>query len=673
MMNESDNLLDDSSKQEERLYHEMEMTEQPSVETRDTPGCINISGSTRYLIAAMVASLGGVLFGYDLGIVSGAMLQLKEDFRLDCQQQEMIVSSMLFGALLGSLAGGYIIDFFGRRRTIIINAFVFFTGALILAFAPTYSLLIVGRLIVGFGTSLSAIAECIYIAEIAPPKRRGLLVSLNEIGIVCGLLSAYLVNYMFINTDNGWRYMFGLSGIPALIQGYGIIFLPPSPRWLVCQGQDAKALRVMRLLDHADVVPEEAIEKMKDALNLEHKYNICYLFGHHENMRDRMFVGLGIVFFQQFTGQPSVLYYAPLIFENIGFRSHSAATLATVGIGLTKLVATVVTLFLVDKAGRRRFFLAGSIIMTVSICLLFTVTLCSPGSYHHGICENPRGHGSPPINATSPSPSYTFMTTTCVYHVNNRSTLAKDMKLSVQPSFTTLPILNTNFYNASKTQSFRSFTQLELQTSTTIIRVNSPLFSSKPQLDQSEVRLLCYPQPSPSGVETHIATKKRSTNESDDEIPSFVKYLTVFSLMAFAGGYSAGYGPVSWLVLSEIFPTAIKGRAFAATTVLNWTSNLVVSLTMLDLLDSIGVSWTFFLYAILGLLAIIFIFKFVPETKNRSLEEINALFSTRTSVLQDCSCLPSTRVLCCNHYKYISSGIEQDNGLLFDQDMEVES
>ncbi|XP_032220326.2 solute carrier family 2, facilitated glucose transporter member 12-like isoform X1 [Nematostella vectensis] len=481
-----------------------------------------------------MAAIGGVLFGYDIGIVSGAVLQLRQEFLLSCLQQEMVVSSMLIGAVFASVTGGFVIDFLGRRLAIIITSLVFLAGAIILAVAQSYPVLIIGRLIVGFGVSLSAIAECIYISEIAPAKYRGMLVSLNELGICSGLLAAYLVNYIFINLPAGWRYMFGLSGVPALIQGIGMYFLPMSPRWLIVKGKDEQACKSIAQL-HWEGDPHEELMRIKSGFRTEYKYGLCDLFSKMDNMRKRMFIGGGLVFFQQITGQPTVVYYASTIFEDIGFHSGTKATLASLGIGLAKLVATILSLSLVDKGGRRRFLLMGVSVMAASIITLGVVSTLQPLK--------------PPKK--------------CYY------------------------------------------TQDGLTNQTTGI----------PYTDQGNV--------------TDAYMNRTTSADSVRPVNPVLRYLALAGLVMFVAGYSFGFGPVSWLLLSEIFPSGIKGRAFSLATVLNWGTNVFVSFTFLDLLGSIGTSGTFFFYGLICVIAIVFIYKYVPETKNKTLEQISAELNSK--------------------------------------------
>lgn len=513
-----------------------------------------------YLImVACMAALGGVLFGYDIGIVSGAILQLREEFRLDCIKQEMVVSSMLMGAVLASLTGGFIVDFIGRRMSIIINAVVFLTGAIILAIAPSFAVLVIGRFVVGFGVSLSAIAECIYISEIAPAKRRGLLVSFNEVGICIGILLAYSVNVVFIGLPSGWRYMFGLSGIPAAIQGVGMFFLPHSPRWLIVNGQDEKACKMIQKLRWVGD-PFEELTKIKSGLKVEYRYKFTDLLSRMDNMRRRMFVGGGVVFLQQFTGQPTIVFYASTIFQALGFQSGEKATLASLGIGIAKLLSTVISLSAVDKGGRRRFLLIGVSTMTVSILTLGVIAHYSSLGQPARKCD---------FNSTTSLQTATPYRPTS-FHIPTT-------KMSVSP-----PVLLTN------------------------------------------------------------STVSNTTEVEPKLVGRGLRYLTLSALVLFVAAYSFSFGPVSWLLLSEIFPAGIKGRAVSIATILNWGTNLIVSLTFLDMLTTFGTTWTFTFYTIICILAAIFIYKYVPETKNRTLEQISAEFNARQPV----QILPK-KLLCC--------------------------
>ena len=264
---------------------------------------------------------------------------------------------LVAGALCSSLCGGFILDQYGRKPTIIFNAFMFIAGAVVLTAAQSFSVFIIGRFIVGFSVSLSAVSDCIYISEIASSSRRGMLVSMNEMGITLGILLAYLTNYLLVGTPHGWRYMFAISGFPALLQVVGMIFLPESPRWLVSKSREMRAMDVVNAIwPQCDAVQE--VEHLKNSVSLESSYRVRDLFGKKENLRVRMLIGCGLVFFLQMSGQPTVLYYAPVLLKNLGYNSDDSATLATVGLGVVKVVFTFISLCSVDRYVFLKLFLS---------------------------------------------------------------------------------------------------------------------------------------------------------------------------------------------------------------------------------------------------------------------------------------------------------------------------
>ncbi|NXU65414.1 GTR12 protein, partial [Horornis vulcanius] len=310
-----------------------------------------ISGcGTFTFLSSAVAAISGLLMGYELGLISGALLQMSSILTLSCKEQEIIVSSLLFGALFASLIGGFLIDRFGRRLAIILASSLLVVGSLILLPYESYKILIVGRIAIGISISLSSIATCVYIAEIAPQHRRGLLVSLNELMIVIGILFAYISNYAFASISHGWKYMFGLVIPLGALQAVAMYFLPPSPRFLVMKNNDEAARKVLeRLREASDATKELTV--IKSSLKDEHQYSFLDLFRSKNNMRARMLVGLTLVFFVQTTGQPNILFYASTVLKSVGFQSNEAASLASTGVGVVKVVSTVPATFFVDQVG----------------------------------------------------------------------------------------------------------------------------------------------------------------------------------------------------------------------------------------------------------------------------------------------------------------------------------
>ncbi|EGW13181.1 Solute carrier family 2, facilitated glucose transporter member 12 [Cricetulus griseus] len=325
-------------------------------------------------LTSVTAAISGLLVGYELGLISGALLQIRTLLALTCHEQEMVVSSLLIGAFLASLTGGVLIDRYGRRLTIMLSSCLLGLGSLVLIMSLSYMVLIMGRIAIGVSISLSSIATCVYIAEIAPQHRRGLLVSLNELMIVIGILFAYISNYAFANVSNGWKYMFGLVIPLGLLQAIAMYFLPPSPRFLVMKGQEEAAGKVLRKLRVISDTTEE-LTLIKSSLKDEYQYSFWDLFRSKDNMRTRIMIGLTLVFFVQTTGQPNILFYASTVLKSVGFQSNEAASLASTGVGVVKVVSTIPATLLVDHVGSKTFLCIGSSVMAASLLTMGIVNL----------------------------------------------------------------------------------------------------------------------------------------------------------------------------------------------------------------------------------------------------------------------------------------------------------
>jgi SP family facilitated glucose transporter-like MFS transporter 12 len=337
----------------------------------DKPDPLDREPAAIVYVAAVTAAVGGLLFGYDMGVISGAKSPMQRDLGLECSQIGKIVAFLPVGAFFASLVGGTAVDRYGRRLTIVTNAFVFTVGALILALTSSYAMLLVGRFVLGFAVALSAIAECIYISEIASPEKRGMLVSLNELGITVGILVAFLVNYIFADTDGGWRIMFGLSSVVAVVQGFVMSFMPQTPQFLMIKKQEEKAEKTLRDLRLTTNV-RQTMTNIRLALSDEQSSGsfISMICNNTDNIGSRLLIGFGLVFFQQFSGQPNIIYYASDVFREVGFCTEFSSTLATVGLGLMKVLSTAISLVLVDRIGRRKALLSGISGMLVSVLML---------------------------------------------------------------------------------------------------------------------------------------------------------------------------------------------------------------------------------------------------------------------------------------------------------------
>uniref|UniRef100_A0A8B9P970 Solute carrier family 2, facilitated glucose transporter member 12 n=1 Tax=Apteryx owenii TaxID=8824 RepID=A0A8B9P970_APTOW len=523
-----------------------------------------ISGcGTFTFLSSAIAAISGLLMGYELGLISGALLQMSSILVLSCKEQEIVVSSLLFGALFASLTGGFLIDRFGRRFAIIIASSLLVLGSLILLPYESYGMLIVGRIAIGISISLSSIATCVYIAEIAPQHRRGFLVSLNELMIVIGILFAYISNYAFASVSHGWKYMFGLVIPLGALQAIAMYFLPPSPRFLVMKNNDEAARKVLeRLRETSDATKELTV--IKSSLKDEHQYSFLDLFHSKNNMRARMLVGLTLVFFVQTTGQPNILFYASTVLKSVGFQSNEAASLASTGVGVVKVVSTVPATVFVDQVGSKTFLCIGSSVMAVSLVTMGLV---------------------------------------------NRN-------------------IHVNFTNVCKSQSLEdSFLHRPGNLSGLTNDSLKDLFASMASQERISFNTQRKPDIAGTGEQnrTALAGGKSTTGShtESEEVPVVLKWLSLASLLAYVAAFSIGLGPMSWLVLSEIFPGGIRGRAMALTSSMNWGINLLISLTFLTVTDLIGLSWVCFIYTIMSLASLAFVIVFIPETKGCSLEQIS--------------------------------------------------
>jgi len=430
-----------------------------------------------YLVAG-IAALAGLLFGYDTGVISGAILFIKDQFALSAGLEEIVVSAVLLGAVIGAASSGQISDRFGRRKVIIVTAVIFALGSVGTALAPTVPLLIAGRLIIGIAIGIASFVAPLYISEVSPVRVRGALVSLNQLAITVGILVSYLVDYALSGHDS-WRWMFGLGVVPAVILGTGMIFLPASPRWLVSRSMADKAKDVLGRIRGGEDVDRE-ISEIKETLG-EESGGWKELF--EPWLRTPLLIGIFLGLFQQITGINVVIYYAPTIFGFAGFPSASTAILATMGVGIVNVVMTVVAIRLVDRLGRRPLLSIGLTGMVISLTVL--------------------------------------------------------------------------------------------------------------------------------GFAFSMAT-----------LSGALKWIAVGSLMLYIASFAISLGPIFWLIIAEIYPLKVRGRAMSFATMLSWVCNLAVALTFLTLINKMGKPGTFWLYASIGVVGWLFCYFFVPETKGHSLEKI---------------------------------------------------
>ncbi len=318
------------------------------------------------IAVTVVAAIGGLIFGFDTAIVAGATRYMKEQFSLNSLQEGWAVSVVLIGCMFGAGLAGPISDRIGRRRFMLISAGLFLVSAVGCALPRTITEFVIFRFIGGLGIGSAAVLSPLYIAEIAPARIRGALVSVNQMAIVTGILLAYFVNWLFAGAGpENWRFMYAAGGIPSIIFFLLLLRVPESPRWLVKKGREEEAARVLTRADTAEAAARE-LRDIKDALALE-TGKIVELF--RPGFRRPFFIAVVLAVFQQITGINAILYYAPRIFESAGFARMSAIGQSTV-VGFTNMIFTVVAIVLADRVGRRPLLLIATGGMGFSLVLL---------------------------------------------------------------------------------------------------------------------------------------------------------------------------------------------------------------------------------------------------------------------------------------------------------------
>jgi len=320
----------------------------------------------RLLGVALIAAIGGFLFGYDTGVIGGAMLFMKSDLGLHTHgQQQLTVAILLLGAMAGALIAGWSADRISRRRTKIISGCVYVTGAVGCALAQSYWQILAGRFWLGIAVGTASFVSPMYIAELTPPRIRGGVVSFNQLMVTLGILVAYVVDWGFAPFSSNWRWMFALAVVPGASLAIGMYFMPFSPRWLVEKGREDDAREVLERYRFEDDDVDAEIDDIRKVSSEEMSVRDLWA----KNLRRLMVVGVGLAVFQQLVGINTVIYYAPTILEFAGQKDTGALT-QSVYIGCTNVFFTIVAILLLDKLGRRFFLLTGTTILTVALVVL---------------------------------------------------------------------------------------------------------------------------------------------------------------------------------------------------------------------------------------------------------------------------------------------------------------
>jgi sugar porter (SP) family MFS transporter len=325
------------------------------------------AGNRRFVyIVASIAALGGLLFGFDTGVISGALLFIRQDFHLNAFTEGFIVSALLLGAMVGAGVSGALSDRLGRRTIILVAAVIFAVGAIGAALSPSVETLIAFRFVLGLGVGTASALVPSYISESAPTDVRGSLSSLFQLAITLGILVAYLVNAVFAPLGD-WRWPLGLAFVPALVLFVGMYLMPETPRWLVSKGREEEARRVLgRTRTDEEIEGEiQEIHRVEEEAKEQAGYRELLA----PWVRPVLVAGIGLAVFQQFVGINTVIYYAPTIIESTGL-ANVASVLATVGIGVVNVLMTVVAILLIDRIGRKPLLFVGLAGMVVSLAII---------------------------------------------------------------------------------------------------------------------------------------------------------------------------------------------------------------------------------------------------------------------------------------------------------------
>lgn len=319
------------------------------------------------LFVSISAAVAGLLFGLDIGVISGALPFITQHFTLTSHAQEWVVSSMMLGAALGALFNGWLSFRLGRKYSLMAGAILFIIGSVGSALAPGLEILLVSRVILGVAVGIASYTAPLYLSEMASENVRGKMISMYQLMVTLGILLAFLSDTALSYSGN-WRAMLGVLALPALILLAMVVFLPNSPRWLAAKGQHVQAEKVLRMLRDSSEKARDELNEIRESLKI--KQGGWALFKCNRNVRRAVFLGMLLQAMQQFTGMNIIMYYAPKIFQMAGFTSTGQQMMATVVVGMTFMLATFIAVFTVDKSGRKPALKIGFSVMALGTLVL---------------------------------------------------------------------------------------------------------------------------------------------------------------------------------------------------------------------------------------------------------------------------------------------------------------
>ncbi|MED6107911.1 Fibroblast growth factor 3 [Stylosanthes scabra] len=544
--------------------------------------CLALSWKNPYVLhLALSAGIGGFLFGYDTGVISGALLYIRDDFKQverETWMQEAIVSMAIAGAILGAAVGGWINDRFGRKLAILYADALFLCGSIVMAAAPNAQVVIVGRVFVGFGVGMASMTAPLYISEAAPTKVRGALVSLNSFLITGGQFLSYVINLAFTRVKGTWRWMLGVAAVPAGLQFLLMLTLPESPRWLYRKGKEEKGREILSKIYAAEEVEGEiqvlrqSIEVEMREVELSGKITLPKMLK-IKAVRRGLYAGMGIQIFQQFVGINTVMYYSPTIVQLAGFASNQTALLLSLITAAVNAFGSILSIYLIDKMGRKKLAITSLVGVACALALLTAV-------FHTTEIT------SPPVSVIQTS------------KFNN-----------------TCPDFEAITSNANVLSGWHCMKCLKAKPACGFCAAEDKL---KPgaclKLDDS--------------TKNECASRHRDWYTKG--CPSKTGWLAIVGLALYIFFFSPGMGTVPWVINSEIYPLRYRGVCGGMASTAVWVSNLIVSQSFLSVTVAIGTAWTFLIFGIISVIAILFILIFVPETKGIPMEEVENVLDDRT-------------------------------------------
>jgi SP family arabinose:H+ symporter-like MFS transporter len=330
------------------------------------------------LFVSFAAAMAGLLFGLDIGVISGALPFITSDFLLSSHQQEWVVSSMMLGAAFGAVFNGWLSSSLGRKYSLLVGALLFTVGSIGSALSPSIAIMFGFRWVLGFAVGIASYTAPLYLSEMATEQVRGKLIAMYQLMVTAGILVAFLSDTAFSASGN-WHAMLGVLAIPSLILAVAVFFLPNSPRWLAAKGRHVEASHVLHMLRDTSEKARQELEDIRESLKL--KQNGWGLFKTNANVRRAVFLGMLLQAMQQFTGMNIIMYYAPKIFSLAGFTSTRQQMIATIIVGLTFVLATFIAINMVDKSGRKPALKIGfSVIALGTLVLGICLQLIEQGS-----------------------------------------------------------------------------------------------------------------------------------------------------------------------------------------------------------------------------------------------------------------------------------------------------